>query len=301
MIVDAHRHLWSVFERHPAAAHRFTQRFGAAQVQETQPDPVRRATEILAEMEEAGIGRTVLVLADFALRLGEGLYPIEEENRLVADLGRSHPGKLIPFLGVDPRRPGALDLFRRGLDEWGVAGLKLHPAAGFFPYDPVCLPLFDLAGQRGVPVLVHTGPMVTPLLSKMGQPVHLDEVAADFPNTRIIMAHVGLCWWQEALDIAWHKPNLLLELSTWQWTFLRSPREFVHAITTMKDAIGAHRILFGSDFPALRAAMPLKAWVDAFRRLPELAREHGYRISEAEVQAILGDNAEQLLGLREAQ
>src|SRR5574337_1106173 len=178
--------------------------------------------------------------------------------------------------------PGALGLFRKGLDEWGTAGLKLHPASGFFPYDPVCLPFFDLAGQRGVPVLVHTGPMVAPLLSRMAQPVHLDEVAADFPQTTSIMAHVGLCWWEEALSIARHKPNVVLELSTWQWTFLRDPRGFVRAVATMKDSIGAERIVFGSDFPALRGAMSLRSWVEVFRGLPDLAREHGYHISETE-------------------
>jgi uncharacterized protein len=297
MIVDMHRHLWSVFERHPNASHRFTQRFGGPPIQPLELDAEGRAADILAEMEGAGVDRTVIVVADFALRLGEGLFPIEEENRLVAGLGRSHPGKLIPFLGVDPRRPEAPELFRKGLDEWGMAGLKLHPATGFFPYDPVCLPLFDLAGQRGVPVLVHTGPMVTPLLSRMAQPVHLDEVAADFPKTTIIMAHVGLCWWEEALSIAWHKPNIILELSTWQWKFRQDPREFVRAVTTMKDGIGADRIVFGSDFPALRAAMSLRSWVEAFQKLPALAQEHGFQISEADSQAILGGNAERLLRL----
>ncbi len=297
MIVDMHRHLWSVFERYPGASHRFTRRLGPAQAPKSAFDADRRAADILAEMEEAGIGRSVIVVADFALRLGEGLLAIEEENRLVAGLGRSHPGRLIPFLGVDPRRPGALELFRKGLDEWGVAGLKLHPSTGFFPHDPVCLPLFDLASQRGVPVLVHTGPMVPPLYSRMGQPVHLDDVAADFPQTIIIMAHVGLCWWEEALDIAWHKPNIILELSTWQWTFLRDPREFVRAVATMKDSIGADRLVFGSDFPALRAAMSLRKWVEVFQGLPDLARDHGFRISKADAQAMLSGNAQRLLRL----
>ena len=297
MIVDMHRHMWSVFERYPNASHRFTRRFGPPPPPKSALDGNERTADILAEMEEARIARSVIVVADFALRLGEGLLAIEEENRLVADLARSHPGRLIPFLGVDPRRPGALDLFRTGLDDWSVAGLKLHPATGFFPYDPVCFPLFDLAGQRGVPVLVHTGPMVPPLYSRMGQPVHLDDVAADFPRTTIIMAHVGLCWWEEALEIAWHKPNIILELSTWQWTFLREPREFVRAVATMKDSIGADRIVFGSDFPALRAAMSLRSWVEVFQGLPDLARDHGFRISEADAQAILGGNAKRLLRL----
>jgi predicted TIM-barrel fold metal-dependent hydrolase len=63
------------------------------------------------------------------------------------------------------------------------------------------------------------------------------------------------------------------------------------------DLIGAERIVFGSDFPALRGAMSLQSWVGVFQGLPDLAREHGYHISESEAQAILGGTAERLLRL----
>ena len=303
MIVDMHRHLWSIFERYPrvrepgsSAAAQPTDDLDAAALM---PDVHRRGAEVVDEMQAAGIDRTVIFLGDYGLRLGEGTFTVEAENRLTAALARAHPDKLVAFLGVDPRRPGALDLFRTGLDEWGMRGLKLHPSVGFLPSDSVCRPFFELAGERGVPVAVHTGPMASPMLSRPAQPIHLDEVAADFPSTTIIMQHAGQqCWWREALNIAFWKPNVVLELSMWQWTFLRDPKEFLSAIATMKDTIGVGRIVFASDFPGLRSAMPLRTWVEVFEGLPALAKKHGYQITEDDVQAILGENAARILALR---
>jgi hypothetical protein len=74
MIVDMHRHLWSVFERYPNAGHRLTRRFGGPPLQESELDANKRTADILGEMEGAGISRTVIVVADVALRLGEGLF-----------------------------------------------------------------------------------------------------------------------------------------------------------------------------------------------------------------------------------
>lgn len=300
MIVDMHRHLWSLFERYPRVAKATVLGNAVSHHQASDdmvPDALSRGDEILAEMDATGIGSTVIFLGDYGLRLGEGVFSAEGENEIHAKLAKKHPGKLIPFLGIDPRRTGALELFRVSLEEWGMRGLKLHPASGFLPSDPACLPFFELAGQKGVPVLLHTGPTATPLLSNTTQPVYLDSVAADFPNTTIIMAHAGRCWWPEALEIAFCKPNIMLELSMWQWTFLRDEQEFVSAIAKMKATIGVERLLFGSDFPGMKRATSLSSWVQAIRDLPVLAKKHGYQITDEDVEAILGGNAQRLLGL----
>jgi predicted TIM-barrel fold metal-dependent hydrolase len=67
----------------------------------------------------------------------------------------------------------------------------------------------------------------------------------------------------------------------------------------MKDTIGVERIIFASDLPGLRRAMPLRTWVEVFRDLPALAREYGYSITDQDVRAILGGNAARILGLAE--
>lgn len=300
MIVDLHRHLWSILERYPTArelaGRSSVHHMDTASAQPDKPSVGERALSIIAEMDEAGIDRSVVFLGDYGLRLGDTALTFEEENRLIASMGNSYAGRIVPFAGIDPRRPGALDFFRSCLDDWGMRGLKLHPGTGFFPNDPECLPFFDLAGRRGVPVVVHTGPIASPLVSHTARPAFLDPVAADFPDTVIVLQHAGQrCWWEEALNVAFWKPNIYLELSMWQWTYSFSPNQFIEAIARMKQEIGLDRVLFGSDFPGLSKAMGLRQWVDVFRQLPELAASRGFEITTAEVDGILGGNAERIL------
>ena len=304
MIIDLHRHLWSVVERYPAvrrqAARSSIQVFDVVSEQEVGeegvPDVGLRGRAIIDEMDEAGIDMSVVFLGDYGLRLGESALSVEEENRAISQLARRFPERIVPFAGVDPRRPEALDLFRQGLEEWGMRGLKLHPGTGFEPHEPVCLPFFELAGQHGVPVVVHTGPMASPLVSHTARPVNLDPVAADFPETTIVLQHSGQrCWWEEALNVAFWKPNILLELSMWQWTYKFDPEGFVRALGRMKQEIGLDRVLFGSDFPGLSETMGLREWVTVFQELPQLAADHGVDISPDDVAAILGGNARRML------
>jgi predicted TIM-barrel fold metal-dependent hydrolase len=304
VIIDIHRHLWSVMERYPrvreiaARSHRDV--FDTASTQEAKPDADARAAELIAEMDASGIDVSVLVAGDYGLRLGEAMLTIEEENRVQARLAQRHPERLVAFFGIDPRRPNSDEMFRTALREWGVKGLKLHPGSGYSPSDRVCFPLYELAAEHGVPVAVHTGPMAAPLLSRTAQPVLLDEAAAEFPETIFIMQHAGQASWQEALNVAFWKPNVMLELSMWQWVYLRNPAEFVAALATMKHMIGTERLLFASDFPGLRKTMSLVRWVDLFRELPDLARGYGADFSETDAASILGGNAARLLGMPES-
>jgi uncharacterized protein len=306
VIVDLHRHLWSVVERYASVRREAGRSSVSVLDAETEqelgpgglPDVGARGARILAEMDEAGIDVSVVFLGDYGLRLGESALSVEEENQAIAALAREHPSRIVPFAGVDPRRPQALELFRRAVDEWGMRGLKLHPGTGFDPGDPVCRPFFEFAGSRGVPVVVHTGPMASPLVSHTARPVNLDPVAADFPDTTIVLQHAGQrCWWEEALNVAFWKPNLHLELSMWQWTYQFDRAGFVRALGRMKQEIGLGRVLFGSDFPGLSETMGLRQWVEVFTGLPELAAEHGVDITPEDVAGILGGNAQRLLGL----
>lgn len=300
MIIDLHRHLWSVFERYASvkgtpgaagpAAHEHAGD-GADQ------DPVARAAQIRAEMDTAGVDRSVLLLGDYGLRLGEPALSIVEENALATDLARQDPEHFIAFFGIDPRRPHAVDLFRNALDQ-GARGLKLHPCSGFYPNDPVCRPLYALAGERGVPVAVHTGPLAAPLVSASADPIYLDEPAADFPDTTFIILHAGQrAWFPIALELARWKPNLHLELAMWQREHLESEERFVRRLDEMKKAIGLERVLFGSDCPGLSSVMSLERWVQVFRDLPETAQRYGCEITSDEVDLMLGGNAATLLGL----
>jgi predicted TIM-barrel fold metal-dependent hydrolase len=300
MIIDLHRHLWSIFERYPAVRE-IAARAGVAGQTDAHQAPVQdvetRAAEIRAEMADAGVDRSCLLLGDYGLRLGEGDRTIAEENRLATDLARSDPEHFIAFFGVDPRRPEAADLFREALDA-GARGLKLHPCSGFSPADVVCRPLYELAGERGVPVVVHTGPMAAPLVSTYCSPLHLDEPAADFPHVSFVILHAGQrAYFDLALDMARWKPNLYLELSLWQGLLLEDEARFVDRIAEIRNGIGLERVVFGSDCPGVSRVMRLDAWVHAFRELPSLAARHAAKVTDGEVEAMLGGTAATLMGL----
>ena len=172
----------------------------------------------------------------------------------------------------------------------------MHPTVGYFPHDRAAYPLYEICQSKGLPVTFHTGPMPSPLFSRYTQPLHFDEVAADFPDMTIVMAHAGQELWPEALNVARMKPNIILELSMWQPKF-KYLNEFLFAIDRMRDTIGIERITWGSDFPGLSNVMPMKKWVDIFKQLPSLGEEHGFKFDDLDVQALMGGNAARILNL----
>lgn len=137
----------------------------------------------IARMDEAGVDASMMMPMDLGLAVNdEGVIPIEEKNRLCAELTQKHRGRLYSFCGVDPRRPQALELLKRGLTEWGMKGLKLYPTAGFYPDDPIVYPLYRLCAEHGVPVLLHQGHSQGRFKSKYGHPMYVDSVAGRFPR-----------------------------------------------------------------------------------------------------------------------
>ena len=299
MIIDIHRHLWSLFERFPRVAD-IAARAGNPMAKSERlplvPDWEETGEKLIAEMDDAGVDISVIFMADYALRLGDGIFSAEGENRIHVNLMRRYPDRVIAYFGIDPRRPGAADSLQRAVDEGGVRGLKMHPTVGYFPHDRVAYPLYEICQARGLPVTFHSGPMPSPLYSRFTEPFQFDDVAADFPDMNIVLAHSGQDHWPEALSVARSKPNVYLELSMWQpkWKY---PDEFLFAINRMRDTIGIERILWGSDFPGLRSYMSLKEWTDLFKRLPSLGEEHGYRFDDGDVDALLGGNSARLLKL----
>ncbi len=250
----------------------------------------------IASMEEAGIDRAILLPLDYGLGLGGQTVPVEEQNRLHAEIVRRFPDKLVAFAGVDPRRPNAVDLFERAISEWGFKGLKLHPTSGYYPNDKVVYPLYEKAQEYGVPVLIHTGPIIGRLRSKYAQPIYLDDVCVDFPELQVIAAHLGFCWRHELMNIAATVSNLAMDFSGWQPRATRRYAEFCRELRETVDEVGIDRVLFGTDGPAYRPLVNDKQWVDLVKGLPENAPE-GVKFTAQEVDALLGGTAKKLLRL----
>ncbi|MDD3717942.1 MAG: amidohydrolase family protein [Actinomycetota bacterium] len=257
------------------------------------------ADKLIGYMDEAGIDRAVLLPLDFFLGCDEPAVgekktiTIEEKNRLFTSFVAKHKGRLFSYFGIDPRRKGALELFRKGVEEWGMIGLKLHPTTGFYPHDPVCYPFYQAAQEMGVPVLIHSGTEPAPLKPMYSQPCFIDTVAADFPELKIIIAHCGHGWWEEAIDMATSKPNLYVDFSGWQSQYSGHPDYYYRSLRVALDMLGPWRVIFGTDGSMTNFMVWPKDWVAANR---EPNSPSGIKFSQEEMEIVLGGAAARLYG-----
>jgi hypothetical protein len=310
MIIDIHTHLfakgWVPKEFFYGVARFITSSFAKHGINETNKevgdsliesssDP--EAESLLAEMEESGIDKSVILPVDFGFELGDTDVSIEEVNRKYAELAGKYPDKLIAFAGVDPRRKKAVDIFSKCVEEWGMRGLKLHPCTGFYPNQKEVYKLLEKACLWNIPVIIHSGSMMAPLRSKYSQPVYFDDPATDFPDLKIIAAHSGGIFnYHQILSIMTVKLNIMVDISAWQIMAGKNMPVFCRALREIMDFAGADRILFGSDSPSFRSVMSNRDWVNLIRTLPSKAPE-GIAFSEDEINSVLGGNAQRLLSL----
>jgi predicted TIM-barrel fold metal-dependent hydrolase len=255
---------------------------------------------IVKDMDAAGIDKSVLLAIDWGLarHLGEPKLSVEKINKVYADAVKKHPERLIAFAGIDPRRSKAAETVGRFLREWSMKGIKLHPAAGFYPNDKICYPIYEKALEYRVPVLLHTGESQKPLYFRYCQPIYVQDVATDFPDLPIILAHTGGCWYSEAVAICNSATNVYLDLSWWQRRLLY-PLEFYKALRTLLDSVSWQRVLFGSDYPFLKLLINQERWVKAFTEIPGSVKEQGIEFKHEEIAGIMGGNAAKILGLTE--
>jgi predicted TIM-barrel fold metal-dependent hydrolase len=272
------------------------------------PEYFRRATadaadpdgsKMIARLDEAGIDVGCTMPMDHGFRVGDvGVVPIEEMNERSCAVAAGSGGRIVSFCGVDPRRPEAVSVLRRALDEWGAKGLKLYPTNGFYPDDDaLCYPLYDVAMEYGVPVLLHQGHSGRGQKSKYGHPMYVDSVAADYPQLPLVLGHSGRWegWSHEAFAVAIYKTNVYLDMSLWQhWA---SADEICKQVLWLRDRVGIERVLFASDHAGIEVSWTLKEWIDQVRMFPELAKQHGSSLSDDELDLLLGGNAANLYRL----
>ena len=250
--------------------------------------------KLIQRMDESGIDITALLLVD---NINHGFntdivtWAHEECSKAVA----RHPKRLFALASVDPRRPEAPDLLRQYITDFNMKGLKIHPGAAFYPNSPEAYAVLEVANELNIPVLIHCGPLPEYPV-KYSHPIHLDDVAHDFPDLTIIAAHSGESWWREWLAIAKYKKNIFGDLAIWQLTVEANPHLFRRALREILDTVGPERILFGSDGPILE---PFVSSQKAVQRMKALVVEEndGISFSNEEITAILGGNAERIFNL----
>jgi predicted TIM-barrel fold metal-dependent hydrolase len=212
-------------------------------------------------------------------------------NDLLGKAQAEHPDVFLAFAGIDPwKGRAAVEEIRRCHAEYGIVGVGELNAArqAFLPNDPKFFPIWETCAELGLVVMFHTGfpgagagtPGGGGYRLENARPVpYLDDVAARFPELRIISAHPGWPWHLENLAMVWHKSNVYLDLSGW------APRYLPAEVVKYADSLITDRVLFGTDWPVLT----VERWLADFDALG---------LKESSRRRILLDNALDLFGLR---
>jgi len=221
---------------------------------------------------------TVPEMADYyrKLKMAFVVFTVDAEkgasrritNEEVAELAHKHGDVAIPFASINPHRgKEGINQARRLIKDFGVKGFKFHPSVQeFFPNDRLAYPLYEAIAEAKLPALFHTGqtgvgagtPGGGGVRLKYSNPLYLDDVAADFPDMPIILAHPSFPWQEEALSVATHKPQVYIDLSGW------SPKYFPPILVQYANTLLKDRILFGSDYPVITP----EKWIEEFDKLP---------------------------------
>jgi uncharacterized protein len=239
--------------------------------------------ETIAYYRERKIG-LVMFTVDTEYELGVRRI----ENEEVSDAARDNPDIMIAFASIDPHKGkfGVREA-RRLIRDHGIKGFKFHPTAqGFFPNDRMAYPLYEVIAEHKLPALFHSGhsgigtgmPGGGGLRLKYSNPMYVDDVAADFPDMTIIIAHPSFPWQDEALSVCLHKPNVYIDLSGW------SPKYFPPQLVQYANGQLKRKMLFGSDFPLITP----DRWIKDFKEAAFKPEVH---------ELILKDNAIAALGL----
>jgi uncharacterized protein len=224
------------------------------------------------------------------------IFDVDQETRTglkisnaeTAGWVKKYPDTFIGFGSVDPwKGHAAVDEVSR-CAEMGLRGMKFQQATqAFDPTNSRFFPIYEACCRFGLPVIFHTGTTAigagTPggrgLLLEYCRPIpYIDEIAARYPELRIIMAHPAWPWHDDQLAVIRHKGNVFMDLSGW------APKYFPDSIVQNVNTLVQDKVFFGSDFPMIS----VERWLGEFAALP---------IKESVRPKIMLHNAAKFLGL----
>ncbi|ELY60463.1 amidohydrolase 2 [Natronococcus amylolyticus DSM 10524] len=238
---------------------------------------------MIEQYHEAGVGRAVLLGWDAETNTGNPPVP----NDYVAEVRDEYSDFFIGFGSVDPLKDDCVEEATRCVEDLDLSGFKFQQIAqGFDPSAPEHEELWATIEDLDVPVVFHGGnstlgacsPGGRGLKIKYGNPMLIDDVAANYPDLQILIAHPAYPWEKEQLAICQQKGNVYMDLSGWMPKYIDD--QVLHYAKTLLS----EKVMFGTDYPMLEPGR----WLEQFAELgfdEELQRR------------ILWENAEEFLEL----
>ena len=280
----------------------------------------------IANLDDHGIDAAIVLPVDYDLTFGEeSTLSIDEKHQHLGEIQRKYPGRIVAMAGPDPRRTNAPELFKRAIKEYGLQGMKLIPSSGYYPWDPMIFPIYEYCLDNDLPVLSCTqlGAGGGYRYSRFQEPIHLSDMLAEYPDLKLVQLHAGhnlLQWFEESITVGLNNPNVYIQIDVWvqgqgvgpdpsatlyPLNAFNAEEEIVTMLARAKSALGAHRVLFGTDTesgPAFQGENSVRRFgykniIEWWRKLPQTAAKYGLTFTDDEIELILDTNAKRLFKL----
>jgi predicted TIM-barrel fold metal-dependent hydrolase len=214
-------------------------------------------------------------------------------NEFIADYADRYPEKVIGFASVDPIRDNVRETLHQAFDVLKLKGLKLGPIyQNVHPTDKRMMEIYEFCQARNLPIMIHQGttfPRLAPL--KYSLPILLEDVALQFPNLRMVIAHLGHPWIEDTLVLIRKQPNLYSDISALHYR----PWQFYQALILAKEYGVLNKLLFGSDYPFTTP----EATIDALHNFNQMTDGTNLpRLEGAEIEFLIHSPSLEYLGLQ---
>lgn len=212
-VIDIHIHVAPFAQMHPPIMAAMKKGKDFAIIERVERDP----EFLIGMMDAAGIEKCGIINYVAPKLMGFTF----EANKFSADYVKNHRDRLFAHGSIDPHESKNPKGELEQLLEWGITAIKIHPPHqaiypnAYLEGNKVLSVLYDLCSQGGVPIVFHTGTTIFKNARvKYGDPIHLDDVACDFPDLKIILAHAGRPLWMDtARFLVKRHPNVYMDLS----------------------------------------------------------------------------------------
>ncbi len=256
-VTDCHVHINPTWEMRPDALRLLTH------LDPTTAEMARHPDRFLEYLDRCGVERAVLV----NYVAPEVIGYTEAANTFASEYASADPARLIATGGIRPDHPDPASEIHRLAHELHLRAIKLHPPHQLFRPNayvdgelPGLRDLYAACAREKLPVIIHTGTSVFPRArNRFADPLLVEDVALDFPDLTLVLAHGGRPLWMEAaMFLTRRLPNVWLEVSGVPPARLL---EYFPQLPRLSE-----KVLFGTDWPG-PGVKDIAGNVAAFRAL----------------------------------
>jgi uncharacterized protein len=198
---------------------------------------------MIQQMDAAQVDKVFITQTKMFSYRNKWMY-MDTKLEEVTQYTERYPDRFVGLAGYNPFRiPESLKEIELAVKRYGFKGVYVHIYGFDIPLsDRKMYPLFAKCVELDVPVSMQVGHVLEGMPSEHGRPAHLDQIASDFPDLKMIGAHTGWPWVSELISACYKWENIWFGIDAWMPKYLGP--EIVHFIGSR---MGLDRCLWGTN------------------------------------------------------